>query len=298
MAKEQNKGGMIAYFRSLLAGKSGANVKEAVRSALDDKGDTTDFSKEERELLTNILQYGDLRVEDVMVPRSDLVAVDIETSLNDLIKRLSDAAHSRMPVYHETLDNIQGLVHVKDVLLFLAQDLPADSFQLGKIKRPLIYAPPSMKVIDLLANMRKQRIHMAIVVDEYGGTDGLVTIEDLVEQIVGEIEDEHDVDEDPELLSLGNNQYMADARIEIDDLEEDLGRNLALGDRDEDVDTLGGLLFTLLGEVPEIGTCVDHENGVRFEIVDADPRRIKRVRLTLRAVPKPESLSDDGANGK
>jgi len=281
-ADQQESGGLIAYFRALLSRRGNGNVKDAVREALsdDDRQVGTDFSAEERELLGNILDYSEVRVEDVMVPRSDIVGVDVVTGLSDLIKIYSDTAHSRMPIFRETLDDVFGIVHVKDVMSFLAQEGDAAEFKLSKLRRPILYVPPTMKVMDLLADMRRQRTHMAVVVDEYGGTDGLVTIEDLVEQIIGDIEDEHDVDEEPELVQLSAQQYLCDARMELDDLSEELGLDITAGDRDDEVDTIGGLLFTLLGEVPEIGTSIDHEPGLRFEVVDADPRRIKKVRLT------------------
>jgi len=230
-----------------------------------------------------------LTVEDVMVPRVDIVAVDTSATLKEVTKALKDAGHSRLPVYKESLDDPLGMVHIKDVLPYLMFDAKGrmgksypDKKVLQYIRRPVLFVPPSMLAQDLLRRMQFRRTHMAIVVDEYGGTDGLVTIEDLIEPIVGDIEDEHD-----ELVSEvqivtdkgGRSVWEADARVTIDDFEKTLGRDFATPDEEEGVDTLGGLVFTLAGRVPERGEIIRHSDGVEFEVIDADPRRVKRLRI-------------------
>ena len=239
-----------------------------------------------------------LRVEDVMVPRANIVAVDLSCGLHDLSTAFQAAGHSRMPVYKETLDDPVGMVHIKDILSYLmlnARGRSAKTYKdrkiIPSIKRNVLYVPPSMSAQDLLRRMQARRIHMAIVVDEYGGTDGIVTLEDLVEPIVGDIEDEHDEDE-AEVKTLktkaGVTYWEADARVPIDDFEDVLGRDFASADEEDDVDTLGGLVFTLAGRVPERGEIIHHSNGLEFEVIDADPRRLKRLRIRASKTLKPQ----------
>lgn len=237
-----------------------------------------------------------LTVEDVMVPRADIVAIDTTATLKELSKALKEAGHSRLPVYKETLDDPLGMVHIKDVLPYLMFDAKGrhtktypDKKIIQYIRRPVLFVPPSMLAQDLLRRMQARRMHMAIVVDEYGGTDGIVTLEDLVEPIVGDIEDEHD-ESVPEVVEIalptGHKCWEADARTTIDDFELVLGRDFATPDEEDGVDTLGGLVFTLAGRIPERGEIIRHADGVEFEVVDADPRRVKRLRIRLVAKPK------------
>lgn len=228
-----------------------------------------------------------LRVEDVMVPRADIVSIEIDTPLGEAARLFAEAAHSRMPVYRETLDDPVGLVHIKDVLRHIASSpdeggAPAEARILDAIKRPVLYVPPSMPAADLLLKMQSRRMHMAIVVDEFGGTDGLVTLEDLVEQIVGDISDEHDEAEASPVRPRGVNTWEADARAPVETMEALTQRPLHLPDQIEEVDTLGGLVFQLAGRVPERGEIIRHPAGFEFEVADADPRRIKR--LVVRAL--------------
>jgi CBS domain containing-hemolysin-like protein len=230
-----------------------------------------------------------LTVEDVMVPRANIVAVEAAETLTELTKAFKAAGHSRLPVYKDTLDDPLGMVHIKDVMPYLmfgakgrgGKTYP-DKKVLQYIRRDVLFVPPSMLAQDLLRRMQARRTHMAIVVDEYGGTDGLVTIEDLIEPIVGDIEDEHD-ELEPEVQIVtgkeGRSVWEADARITIDDFEKALGRDFATPDEEDDVDTLGGLIFTLAGRVPERGEIIRHPDGVEFEVIDADPRRVKRLRI-------------------
>jgi CBS domain containing-hemolysin-like protein len=286
VADNKNKSDTSGFFASIkrvIMGKgSETSLRESLEEAIEEHEEETRapaLGIEERTMLFNILEYGELRVNDVMVPRADIIAVDHESHFSDLLKVFSEAAHSRMPVYRETLDDVIGMVHVKDLLKAIAEGANSESFKIATIQRPVLFVPPSMKVIDLLAKMRASRTHMAIVVDEYGGTDGLVTVEDMVEEIVGEIEDEHDTEQDPEIVSSENGYYDADARTEIELLEETLGTDFLPDDKEEDIDTLGGLVFSLAGHIPEIGEIIHHESGYDFEVLDADPRRIHKIRI-------------------
>ncbi|MFQ5347972.1 MAG: hemolysin family protein [Rhodothalassiaceae bacterium] len=245
---------------------------------------TAALGPDEIKMLFNILRNGDLRIHEIMVPRVDLVAADIESPFEDIVALFSEAAHSRLPLYRGSLDEIVGMVHVKDVLkLFREAVTSGRPAALADIQRPVLFVAPSMRAMDLLTKMRASRIHMAIVVDEYGGTDGLVTIEDLVEQIVGDIEDEHDTDDPVLIRRIGEGRFEVGARLPIEDLEAALGMEMRDPDGEE-VDTVGGLVFSLVGRVPQIGERLKHPNGVRFEVVDADPRRIRRLRVYA---PKP-----------
>jgi CBS domain containing-hemolysin-like protein len=254
-------------------------LEELIEEHEGDDGDAlAGLSEEERTLLLNALSFGELQVKDVMVPRSDIAAVEVGSDLGAVVQTMREATHTRLPVYRRALDEIVGIIHIKDLLPFWGDG--AD-FSLEAIVRDVLYVPRSMKVLDLLMQMRDTGVHMAIVVDEYGGTDGLATIEDLVEEIIGEIQDEHDKILPPQLVHLPDGHLEADARVDIEELEQDLGLELLEAERRADVDTLGGLLFMLLDRVPARGELVDHPAGIRFEVLDADPRRIKRVRITL-----------------
>lgn len=266
-------------------------IEEALRN---DKGQS--LSNEERAMLQRVLSFRNLRAEDVMVPRGDIVAVDKETTIAALLGVFAEANHSRLPVYHDTLDRPVGMVHVKDLMGWLVaqgrpegtNDLNLGGADLAKtvadigIMRELIYVPPSMSAIDLLFSMKSRHIHLALVIDEHGGTDGLVSIEDLLEEVVGEIEDEHDADEEPLLLKADAGALIADARVEIEDVEEKIGIPLDLDVHDE-VDTLGGLVFTMLGRVPKAGEVLHHPAGVDLEVLDADRRRVKKLRIMTNA---------------
>ncbi len=274
-----------------LARKTNGNgsLRESLEETLDShNGEPTSLSKEERMMLSNILSFGELRVDDVMVPRADIIAVDVSTALNEILDIFREAAHSRLPIYRETLDDPIGMVHIKDVIAMLstepngdADKLPANGYILNKLRRDVLFVPPSMPALDLLVRMQKTHIHMAIVIDEYGGTDGLVSIEDLVEQIVGEIEDEHDTDAAPVLVQREGGGFDADARVPVGELEEKVDLALLSEDREEDIDTLGGLIFSLVGRVPQRGELIRHPGGLEFEIIDADPRRVKKIRIHL-----------------
>lgn len=293
-------GGFLRAIREFFGSKpSDVSLRESLEEAIEEHEEDTKrvtLGEKEREMLFNVLEYGELRVVDVMVPRGDIVAVPNNIAFQDLVKLFAEAAHSRMPVFRETLDDVIGMAHVKDALKLIADGQDSKSFKMVSIRRPVLYVPASMRVIDLLAKMRQSRTHMAVVVDEYGGTDGLVTVEDMVEEIVGEIEDEHDTVEDPELTALPDGGFDADARLDIDELEEALGIDLVADERAEEVGTLGGLVFLLADSVPDIGEVITHDSGHKFEVLDADPRRIRRIRIHLpksKTKPKIERVKSD-----
>ncbi len=271
-------GKVTAWMRGINPDVSEADLRESVEEVLEEHEDAgLSLDPEQREMLLNILSFGELEVEDVMVPRADIMAVDMHTPLEELVATFQQAHHSRLPVFRETLDDVAGFVHIKDVVKHW-QD--GAGFNLESIVRQPLFVPHSMPVAALLLRMRASRIHMALVVDEYGGADGLVTIEDVVEEIIGEIEDEHDMTAVPILRELPNGDLEIDARLEIEDLEERLGIDLLPDADDEEVDTLGGMLFSLAGRVPNKGEVIEHLSGLKFEILEADPRRIKRVRVS------------------
>lgn len=265
-------------------------VREAVAELIEESGEAdAPIDAHERLLLSNILHLRDVTAEDVMMPRADIVAAPIDTALNELLRRMVDEGVSRMPVYRETLDDALGMIHIKDAVRHLVDEAPGP---VARMLRPILYVAPSMRVLDLLLEMRVKRTHMALVIDEYGGVDGLVTIEDLVEQIVGEIEDEHDTDAEPEMTMTSDSVMEADARVPIGDFENRVGPVLSEEER-QDTETLGGLVAFLAGHVPGRGELVPHESGIEFQVTDADPRRVKRLRIR-NLPPRPAGGEGDG----
>ena len=287
--------------RELVAGaQAEPTLRESLEEAIDEHvaepGDNDDLSPVERTMLKNLLHFGEHRVDDVAVPRADIVAFDIEDSFAALVELLRDAGHSRVPVYEDSLDSVIGMIHVKDVYAVIAATFddavssqPFVDLDVRTLLRPVLYVPSSMRVLDLLARMRAARTHMGVVVDEFGGTDGLVTIEDLVEEIVGDIEDEHDEAEPALLQPIGDNRFEADARLPLDDLELALHESFADDEIGEEVDTLGGMVFMLAGKVPALGEIVAHPSGWRFEVIDGDARMVRRLRLYPPISPLPSS---------
>ncbi len=270
----------------ILGAFSGADADRTAVPAPERNGSTAGSAG--GDLILNVQEFQLKRVEDVMVPRADITAVDITTPLKELTAIFGEAAHSRLPVFRETLDDPVGVAHIKDVVSHLARYAEtggegsedwSEARILPEIKRPLLYVPASMRALDLLLKMQSRRMHMALVVDEFGGTDGLVTLEDLLEPIVGDIEDEHDIADTVSVRAKGPGLWEADARAEILELEEALGKEIATDEEEADVDTLGGLVFRLAGRVPERGEVIVHPSGFEFEVLDSDPRRIKRLRV-------------------
>ena len=266
------------------------SLRESLEEAIDEHdGDGAardDLSAVERAMLKNMLHFGEREAGDIGVPRSDMVVFDVADGFPALVALFKEAGHSRVPVFRGDRDQIIGMIHIKDVYALIAEtfddsvssqrfaDHPVES-----LLRPVIFVPGSMRIVDLLARMRAERTHMAMIFDEYGGTDGLVTIEDLVEEIVGDIEDEHDEAEASLLLPINDRLWEADARLPLEELEKQIGTSFEDAEIGDEVDTLGGMVFMLAGRVPATGEIVEHPGGWRFEIIDGDARMVKRVRL-------------------
>ncbi|MGI4730353.1 MAG: hemolysin family protein [Janthinobacterium lividum] len=276
-------------WRGLKALIFGARVDDTLRDQLEDVIDrheddpapdaVGDLSPLEREMVRNLLHFGERDANDVGVPRADIVAVEEHTSFDALVAKFADAGHSRLPVYRGSLDQVVGMLHVKDIFALLARGEAPDDWsdaRHGLIREPL-YVPVARGALDLLADMRSSRVHLAIVLDEYGGTEGLVTIEDLIEEITGSIEDEHDDAPEALLVPIDGGGWAADGRAELDEVGRLVDPRLA--ETDDDVDTLAGLAGVLAGRVPEAGECLVHPSGWRLEVVEADPRRVERLRL-------------------
>jgi len=266
---------------------SETDLRDAIEELIEENEETETgvmpLESTESSLLLNVLKFGDLTAYDVMVPRADIRAVTDDIDLKGLIQIVREHGHSRLPVYGENLDDIVGVVHIKDVLPSIFEP---EKFQLKRILREPVFVSPSIRLLDLLLQMRLARAHMVLVVDEFGGTDGLVTIEDLVEQIIGEIEDEHDVVRGPHLIERPDGTLIANARTTIEDFEQRVGPILTEEEREADIDTLAGLVTALAGRVPARGELVTHSSGIAFEVLDADPRRVKRLRVR-NVPPKP-----------
>jgi len=295
--------GFFERLRNLLLHRNGSSLREDLADALAETApDAAVFSPSERAMLNNILRLREVRVEDVMVPRADIDAIELTITLGDLLLKFEDSGHSRMPVYGETLDDPRGMVHIRDILAFITKAarqkrsrsrkaalpqpaaLDLGNVDLGRklgdlnILRPVLFVPPSMLASDLMARMQAARIQMALVIDEYGGTDGLVSLEDIVEMVVGDIEDEHDEDE-PMITRTGEGVFVVDAKAEIEEVAEMIGDAFKPGEHGEYVDTIGGMIFNTLGRVPARGEVVQPIPGFEFHVLDADSRRIKRVRI-------------------
>jgi len=281
MPDDSNSGRLWAGFRSLFFGHETeptlrGQIEEAIEEHEDEAPAQGDLSGAERQMLRNLLDFGDSTAGDVGVPRADIVAVPEDISFAELVTAFAEAGHSRLPVYRDSLDEVIGMIHVKDVFAILARGETPPENVAPLIRQPR-YVPESMGVLDLLAEMRATRTHLAIVLDEYSGTEGLVTIEDIVEEIVGEIEDEHDEAAPALLVPMHDGVWQADARAELDEVAELVDPRL--GEVEEDVDTLGGLATVLAGHVPQAGETVSHPSGWRLEVTEADPRRVARLRL-------------------
>jgi hemolysin (HlyC) family protein len=310
MARENGETWIGRMLRSVFGWKSGT-IRADLADVLEtgDFGDTG-FSPEERTMLKNILSLRERRAENVMVPRADIVAVQQEISVGELVRVFENAAHSRLVVYNDTLDDPVGMVHIRDLIAFMAAraavppqtrakrkkpppaglDLKSVDLSVSltatKIIREILFVPPSMSAIDLLAKMQATRIHLALVIDEYGGTDGLVSIEDIVEEIVGQIEDEHDEPAIHTVIRQPDGSYLADARASLEEVTGTVGVEFDVGEATEEVDTLGGYLFTQVGRVPVRGELVPGPGPFEIEVLDADPRRVKRVKIYRSKLPQ------------
>ena len=334
VSDEDDHPGWLDIIRSKLGLEASRSVREKLLDELNDDAATKGvFTAQERDMLNRILRIGNLRVEDVMVPRADIIAIDEQSETAELLSLFRNAGHSRIPVFSDTLDDARGMIHIKDLLVWLMGDErgaiqktkngnvatsdddhqdgdedeylepsdpePSNNIGLGehsnecftrdistpimkaKIRRPVLFVPPSMPAMNLLLRMQSTRIHLALVVDEYGGTDGLVSIEDLVEEVVGEIEDEHDDQNTDLIVEDPVRGLIASARAPVEEFEKLIGMDLLPDEEDEDIDTLGGLVFSLVGRVPVCGELVPHPKGIEFEVLEANSRQIKRLKIHL-----------------
>ncbi len=265
-----------------------ASAKDTLEELIEEREEAEiPLGDEERVLLANILELRDRSAEDVMVPRADIVAIDSDSSLSEVVDLITGSGHSRIPVFRETLDDAVGMIHIKDVLAWRGQDA---AFRLSKVLRQVLFIAPSMEVLELLLEMRVKRCHMALVVDEFGGVDGLVTIEDVVEEIVGEIDDEHSRDTEPNIVVRSDGSLDTDARAPVETIATHYPNALSEEEL-EDIDTVGGLVVSVAGRVPIRGELIAHPAGLEFEVLDADPRRLKRLRVRR---PGVSAGSDDG----
>jgi CBS domain containing-hemolysin-like protein len=300
-------------------------LRESLEGALETHGAQNPgetVRAEAKSMMLNIIEFSSLRVDDVMVPRVDIVAIDEMASMRELLAKFIDANHSRLPVFRETLDGITGMVHVKDFMRWMdakgvkrrkakadkPEKLPAAGLSIAAaelaiavkqsgLHRDVLFVPPSMPASDLLVRMQASHIHLAIVIDEYGGTDGLVSIEDLVEVIVGDISDEHDTEEGLQIRAVGEGSYMADGRVDIAALEDLVKIDLLSDDEEEEADTLAGLIFKIAGRVPARGEIIRHGSGLEFEILDSDPRRVKKLKVDVKNVRLPSDEAAEDASG-
>jgi len=305
--------GFLRKFLSKFSGPRDKGLREDLESVIEThqaQNPQDDLGQETKSMMRNLITFSDLRVDDVMVPRAEIIAIEDSSTMRELLNKFNEANHSRLPVYRETLDDVAGMIHVKDFMRWMsvkgtkqktkaknpgisisAKDLTLTVKQSG-LYREVLFVPPSMPAADLLLKMQAGHIHMAIVIDEYGGTDGLISIEDLVEEIVGDISDEHDTDEEQLIKRQDDNIYVADARVHISVVDKLLGVDLLSDEEEDEADTLGGLIFEMAGRVPARGEIIKHDSGLEFEILQSDARRVKRIRIHVK---KPEISADDGA---
>jgi magnesium and cobalt transporter len=287
----QDRNSLLWKFQGLLRRREAESVRDQVEALVEGEGEegaepeADALDANERVILGNVLKLRNKTAVDVMIPRADIIAMPCDLTLQESIQLIQREGHSRFPVYRENLDDIRGMVHIKDV--FAAVGREAEPFSLEAVLRPLLFVVPQVPVLDLLLQMREGRTHMALVVDEYGGIDGLVTIEDLVETIVGDISDEHDEEVPPQVTERPDGSLDLDARMKIEDFVARMGDILTSEEQHQDIDTVGGLVFTLAGRVPARGELVSHSSGLEFRVLESDPRRIRRVRVRRPAPATP-----------
>lgn len=283
---------ILARLRTMIGKPSRADDLAAAIENGDEKA-TLALDNARRDMIERVIAFDEKKVFDVMAPRADISAVEIDTPLQELIRFFSEAGHSRMPIYRGDLDDPMGMVHIKDVIGLIADDakpLPAAGPILKTLRRDVLYVPPSMRVTDLLLRMQAARIHMALVIDEYGGTDGLVTIEDLVEEIVGEINDEHDEEDEILIAPISGGGWDVDARVELDDFEEETG--LQLDCDDDEIDTIGGFAVSLAGRVPQRGEVLAGPKNFDFEVTEGDARKVRKLRIRPSALKAPGKAAE------
>jgi len=274
----------ISNIKSIFFSSNKENIKDVLEDIIEDNGNSVESIDDgTKKIFKNIIQLNDKCIEDVMIPRADIDAVSSSIKINQLITFINKTKHSRIPVYDENLDKVIGMVHIRDLFEKINKNVKVKrDIKISKsIVRKILFSSPSMRILDLLLKMRSEQIHMSIVVDEFGGTNGLVTIEDLVEEIVGEIKDEHDFEEIDIIKKISKKTYEVSARVTVDEFEKKLGVFFESVDK-EDIDTVGGLVFNLIGKIPSRGQVIGHKSGLEFTILDADTRKIKRLLVNVK----------------
>ena len=304
--------GFLRKFMSRLSVSRNKDLRKDLENVIEThqaQNPQAELGQETTSMMRNLIKFSDMRVDDVMVPRADIIAIEDSSTMRELLGKFNEANHSRLPVYRETLDDVAGMIHVKDFMRWMsvtgakrkgkspgitisAKDLALNVKQSG-LYREVLFVPPSMPGADLLLKMQASHIHMAIVIDEYGGSDGLITIEDLVEQIVGDISDEHDTDEEQLIKRQDDTIYVADARVHISVVDKLLGVDLLPDEEEDEADTLGGLIFEMAGRVPARGEIIRHGSGLEFEILQSDARRVKRIRIRVKKTANPDNSSEE-----
>ena len=304
--------GFLRKFMNRFSASRDKGLREDIENVIETheaQNPQDDLGQETKSMMRNLITFSDLRADDVMVPRADIIAIEDSSTMRELLDKFNEANHSRLPVYRETLDDVAGMIHVKDFMRWMsvtgakrkaksktpgltisAKDLALTIKQSG-LYREVLFVPPSMPATDLLLKMQDSHIHMAIVIDEYGGSDGLISIEDLVEEIVGDISDEHDTDGEQLIKRQDDNIFVADARVQISAVDKLFGVDLLSDEEEDEADTLGGLIFEMAGRVPARGEIIKHDSGLEFEILQSDARRVKRIRIHV----KKQISADDAA---
>lgn len=271
-------GGIFSFIKGIFKPKTDTTLRETIEEYIEENSGEqpeNSISEHEKTLISNILDLKDMKASDIMIPRADIVAISLKTTEEELMNLLAEQQYSRLPVYYETLDNVVGAIHIKDIISTIANK---QKLVLKDLIREIPIVSPSMQLPDLLLQMRMTRKHMVLVVDEFGGIDGLINVADVIEAIVGELEDEHDPEDQAEIIKHDDGTYMADSRFDLEEFEEHFGKILNEDERQEH-DTLGGLVFEIAGRIPARGEIIKHSSGIAFEIMEADPRRIHKIRI-------------------
>jgi len=277
MSKKENLNIISKILKKVPFFDSNQNVRESIKDVIDDRSNAKngfDLSSKEKSILTNILSINQLKVSDVMIPRASIISVSHQSNYDELIKIIENESHSRMPVFRKDLDDVLGMVHIKDIIKYAGEK--KTKFNIVDVVKEVLFVPPTMPVLNLLLKMQATKLHMALVIDEHGGTDGLITIEDVVEEIVGEIEDEHDKDDNFSFKSIDSKIFEAKADMTLEDFNKQSNLNL----HKEDVDTLGGYVFSIINRVPNKGEIIKSDELFIFEVLDADPRKIKKLKIS------------------
>ena len=277
MSKKENLNIISKLIKKINFLGNNQSLRDSIKDVIDEKSNeesqNIDLSSKEKSILSNILSINKLKADDVMIPRASIIAISQDSSFQNIIDTIDKESHSRMPVFRKDLDDVLGMIHIKDIIKFSGSN--HNDFNIKKIMREVLFVPPTMPVMNLLLKMQATKLHMALVIDEHGGTDGLITIEDVIEEIVGEIEDEHDKDDDFNFKKIDSNTFEAKADMTLDDFNHESNLSIV----EENVDTLGGYIFSKINRVPYAGEVIKVDNTYRFEIIEADPRKIKKIRI-------------------